>query len=242
MLLLRSQSLLGQAQHLAAGGGGVRLCDRAAVTLQPAGAHRIGLLRDPRHSRQVADAHSGGAEDTQRVGTDRERDPRFPLDVDGERQQDAGHELRQVSGGRRAAAAPAVAVPVSVGSDLPFCVGTTKGKKSGGSKGRSSKIARSARCRSSTASSPKRERQRPSMVAGRELQITPARRPAMVVRTSVASCGGFRNVSPAGGVSTTYPHRRRPPRSSRLVRALARSSATVMPVPFTCCSTVDHRT
>jgi hypothetical protein len=100
VLLLRSQSLLGQAQHLAAGGGGVRLCDRAAVTLQPAGAHRIGLLRDPRHSRQVADAHSGGAEDTQRVGTDRERDPRFPLDVDGERQQDAGHELRQVSGGR----------------------------------------------------------------------------------------------------------------------------------------------
>ena len=45
---------------------------------------------------------------------------------------------------------------------------------------------------------------------------------------------------PGGGVSVTYPQRRRPPRRSWSVRARARRSATVTPSPSTYCSTLAH--
>ena len=85
----------GETGDLAAASGRVRLLDREVCPDQKAHRPADGFLRDPGQRRKVAKPRSFRVEDSQQVGADGEGPRRFPLVLDGERQQYPGQQRRQ---------------------------------------------------------------------------------------------------------------------------------------------------
>ena len=165
------------------------------------------------------------------------------LEVDGERQQDAGEELRQIRRvDPRAARAPAVAVSGERRFRPAVLRREHDGQEVRGVEGqavedRPERTLQVVDGLIAEAGAPARFHD-----GGRERQMSPARRAASVVRTTTSSWGGFRSGSPAGGVSDDVPPAPEASEEQPVRAGPARSSATVMPASSTYCSTADHRT
>ena len=155
--VLGNSAFRGEARYLYPCAARLRPDHGDAFLLEDAHRHADRLLRDARQERKVPDAHSFFIEDPHDVGADRERQLRFALELDGERQQHPREERRQE---RDRARRPGAALRIRDFAEQPI---PRIGRQSGSSTSIWPTSARSDSRSWSIASSPKRSCHRFSM-------------------------------------------------------------------------------